>query len=61
MIVIVHGYDGSGAGHWQRWLEAELRQRRVPVSSRRSGTWSRGRRGSSHLRMPFTRLLGRGA
>jgi len=32
MIVIVHGYDGSGAGHWQRWLEDELRQRRVPVA-----------------------------
>lgn len=31
MIVIVYGYDGSGAGHWQRWLEAELRGRRVPV------------------------------
>jgi len=25
MIVIVYGYDGSGAGHWQRWLEIELR------------------------------------
>ena len=31
MIVIVHGYDGSGPGHWQRWLDAELRRRRVPV------------------------------
>jgi hypothetical protein len=31
MIVIVHGYDGSGPGHWQRWLEHELRQRNVPV------------------------------
>jgi predicted alpha/beta hydrolase family esterase len=31
MIVIVHGYDGSGAGHWQRWLEEELRRRNVPV------------------------------
>jgi predicted alpha/beta hydrolase family esterase len=31
MIVIVYGYDGSGPGHWQRWLESELRQRRVPV------------------------------
>ena len=31
MIVIVHGYDGSGPGHWQRWLEDELRQRNVPV------------------------------
>src|SRR5438045_1454264 len=25
MIVIVHGYDGSGPGHWQRWLHDELR------------------------------------
>ncbi len=32
MVVIVHGYDGSGPGHWQRWLETELRQRRVPVT-----------------------------
>jgi serine hydrolase len=32
MIVIVHGYDGSGAGHWQRWLEAELHRRGVPVA-----------------------------
>jgi uncharacterized protein len=31
MIVIVHGYDGSGPGHWQRWLYAELRQRGVPA------------------------------
>ncbi len=31
MIVIVHGYDGSGPGHWQRWLEQELRRRNVPV------------------------------
>jgi len=31
MIVIVHGYDGSGPGHWQRWLEDELRLRNVPV------------------------------
>ncbi|HEY2385374.1 MAG TPA: alpha/beta hydrolase [Candidatus Binatia bacterium] len=27
MIVIVHGYDGSGPGHWQRWLHDELRAR----------------------------------
>jgi hypothetical protein len=27
MIVIVHGYDGSGPGHWQRWLDDELRAR----------------------------------
>ena len=32
MIVIVYGYDGSGPGHWQRWLEGELRQRRVPMA-----------------------------
>ncbi len=31
MIVIVHGYDGSGPGHWQRWLEAELRGCGTPV------------------------------
>jgi len=31
MVVIVYGYDGSGPGHWQRWLEAELRRRAVPV------------------------------
>ena len=31
MIVIVHGYDGSGPGHWQRWLEAELRVRGIAV------------------------------
>lgn len=24
MIVIVYGYDGSGPGHWQRWLATEL-------------------------------------
>ena len=31
MIILVHGYDGSGSGHWQRWLEAELRRRGAPV------------------------------
>ena len=31
MIVLVYGYDGSGPGHWQRWLEAELHRRRVPA------------------------------
>lgn len=31
MIVIVYGYDGSGPGHWQRWLEHELRTRGIPV------------------------------
>lgn len=31
MIVIVHGYEGSGPGHWQRWLETELARRRVPT------------------------------
>jgi len=24
MIVFVYGYEGSGAGHWQRWAAAEL-------------------------------------
>lgn len=32
MIIIVYGYDGSGPGHWQRWLEDELRRRQVPVT-----------------------------
>lgn len=32
MIAIIYGYDGSGPGHWQRWLEAELRQRGAPVA-----------------------------
>lgn len=27
----MHGYAGSGPGHWQRWLAAELRRRDVPV------------------------------
>jgi predicted alpha/beta hydrolase family esterase len=27
MIVIVYGYDGSGDGHWQRWLADELARR----------------------------------
>ncbi len=31
MIVIVYGYDGSGPGHWQRWLEEELRALGAPV------------------------------
>jgi predicted alpha/beta hydrolase family esterase len=31
MIVIVHGHDGSGPGHWQRWLADELRARGAPV------------------------------
>lgn len=31
MIVIVYGYEGSGPDHWQRWLHAELRARRVAV------------------------------
>ena len=29
MIIIVHGYDGSGPGHWQRWLEQELQRRDI--------------------------------
>ena len=31
MIVLVYGYDGSGPGHWQRWLHDELRRAGVPV------------------------------
>jgi predicted alpha/beta hydrolase family esterase len=31
MIVIVHGYDGSGPGHFQHWLKAELLARHVDV------------------------------
>lgn len=27
MILLVYGYDGSGPGHWQRWLADELRAR----------------------------------
>ncbi len=32
MIVIVYGYEGSGPGHWQRWLEAELQRRGAAVA-----------------------------
>jgi predicted alpha/beta hydrolase family esterase len=32
MVVIVYGYEGSGPGHWQRWLERELRQRGEAVA-----------------------------
>ena len=32
MIVLVYGYDGSGPGHWQRWLYDELRRAGVPVA-----------------------------
>ncbi len=31
MIVLVHGYDGSGPGHWQRWLASELAARGTPA------------------------------
>jgi predicted alpha/beta hydrolase family esterase len=31
MVVIVYGYEGSGPGHWQRWLEGELRARGTRV------------------------------
>ncbi len=31
MVVIVYGYEGSGPGHWQRWLENELRSRNHAV------------------------------
>ena len=27
MIVLVYGYEGSGPGHWQRWLQGELQRR----------------------------------
>jgi len=30
-FVIVHGLDGSPAGHWQRWLESELLSRSLRV------------------------------
>lgn len=29
VVVLVHGYDGSGPGHWQRWVHAQLLQRGV--------------------------------
>ena len=32
MIVIVHGYDGSGPGHWQRWVYDQLCRRGAPAS-----------------------------
>lgn len=31
MIVVVHGYEGSGPGHWQHWLTDTLTARRAPV------------------------------
>lgn len=31
MVVIVYGYDGSGPGHWQRWLHTELLLRQLGV------------------------------
>ena len=31
VVLLVHGYDGSGQGHWQRWLFDELRRRQVDV------------------------------
>jgi hypothetical protein len=31
MVVIVYGHDGSGPGHWQRWLHTELLGRKLPV------------------------------
>lgn len=31
VIVLVHGYDGSGPGHWQHWLNDELRARGAHV------------------------------
>ena len=32
MIVLVHGYEGSGAGHWQHWLRDTLEARGVKVA-----------------------------
>jgi len=32
MIVIVYGYEGSGAGHWQCWLDDELRAQGIAHS-----------------------------
>ena len=32
MIVFVYGYEGSGAGHWQRWAAAELTARGAAVA-----------------------------
>lgn len=32
MIVIVHGWDGSGPGHWQHWLADQLRARGASFS-----------------------------
>jgi predicted alpha/beta hydrolase family esterase len=31
-LLIFHGLDGSGAGHWQRWLEPRLREHGEDVS-----------------------------
>ena len=31
MVILVYGYDGSGPGHWQRWIESELRRCNLPV------------------------------
>jgi serine hydrolase len=31
MVIIVYGYDGSGPGHWQHWLHAELQRRGAAV------------------------------
>ncbi|MEB2285997.1 MAG: hypothetical protein B6D46_04920 [Polyangiaceae bacterium UTPRO1] len=32
MIVVVYGYEGSGAGHWQRWAAAALTARGARVA-----------------------------
>lgn len=32
MVIFVYGYDGSGPGHWQRWLFDQLRSRGRPVA-----------------------------
>ncbi len=31
MVIIVHGYEGSGDGHWQCWLRDELQSAGTPV------------------------------
>jgi len=31
MVIIVHGYEGSGDGHWQRWLRDDLQNAGTPV------------------------------
>ncbi len=30
-VVLLHGYEGNGSGHWQTWLADELAGRRISV------------------------------